>query len=270
MEKTQVTGETLMNTGGNNTNPLRNNQKVQNQRQAAAKAKAKLGNTNSNRFQTNANGNSNATNNNRQKKKKILKLGGEGVLAFDESHKAKNLRTILRKDGTIDIRQSSKTGLAVYRWQLRDFKNAKVMYASATAATSVSNMGYMCRLGLWGRGKMYDSFKTFESGVSKGGVTAMEMLAINLKASAIMSCRSLSYRGTSFEVIGSELRDEDHAFYDQVGGISRGIYSSQQYIPGNCGSSNQRLLRCGRGYQGEELAAVVHKKSDVFFLNRLP
>ncbi|CAF3997552.1 unnamed protein product [Rotaria magnacalcarata] len=78
-------------------------------------------------------------------KQLIQWLGGEdfdGVIVFDECHKAKNL-------APSPTAKSSKTGLAVLDLQAR-LPNARIIYASATGASEPRNMAYMTRLGLWG------------------------------------------------------------------------------------------------------------------------
>lgn len=63
----------------------------------------------------------------------------EGVLAFDEAHKAKGAAS------------DQPVGRAVVQLQ-EDLPSARVVYLSATGATMVQDMSYMTRLGLWGTG----------------------------------------------------------------------------------------------------------------------
>ncbi len=48
--------------------------------------------------------------------------------------------------------------------------NARLMYVSATGATEAENLGYMERLGLWGKGTPYTSKKDFTGMLKKGGM----------------------------------------------------------------------------------------------------
>ncbi|CAD7969162.1 unnamed protein product [Amoebophrya sp. A120] len=153
-----------------------------------------------------------------------------GILAFDEAHKAKNLQIRTKKDGTVDKSQSSKIGLAVCDWQELYCRNSKVVYASATAATEVNNMGYMSRLGLWGPEKVYKTFQDFSKSISSGGVTAMEVVAINLKAYGVMSCRSLSYCGCEFSQIPMELTEKMQRTYDNCCGLVREMKEEFAYF----------------------------------------
>jgi hypothetical protein len=65
--------------------------------------------------------------------------GGDGLLIFDEAHKAKNLFAT----------PPSKAARAVETLQKR-LTGARVVYASATGASEATHMAYMMRLGLWG------------------------------------------------------------------------------------------------------------------------
>lgn len=82
----------------------------------------------------------------------------DGLLIFDECHRSKNFKTTA--DGSID-ESSSLTGQAVVRLQAA-LPKARVVYASATGVTDISNMAYMTRLGIWGEGCGFPDFKTFE------------------------------------------------------------------------------------------------------------
>ncbi|KAG0431993.1 hypothetical protein HPB47_021307, partial [Ixodes persulcatus] len=66
----------------------------------------------------------------------------DGVIVFDECHKAKNLCPVGSSKPT-------KTGLTVLELQNK-LPKARVVYASATGASEPKNMAYMTRLGIWG------------------------------------------------------------------------------------------------------------------------
>lgn len=83
----------------------------------------------------------------------------DGVIIFDECHKAKHLVNTTGAGG-------SKTGKAVEELQNR-LPNARVVYASATGASEPRNMAYMVRLGLWGPGTQFKNFAQFLNTVSK-------------------------------------------------------------------------------------------------------
>uniref|UniRef100_A0A1D1YBL4 Protein strawberry notch 2 n=2 Tax=Anthurium amnicola TaxID=1678845 RepID=A0A1D1YBL4_9ARAE len=69
-------------------------------------------------------------------------------------------------------------------------------------------MGYMVRLGLWGAGTCFPKFPDFLGALDKGGVGALELVAMDMKARGMYVCRTLSYEGADFEVIEAPLEDK--------------------------------------------------------------
>ncbi|KAI8553226.1 hypothetical protein RHMOL_Rhmol06G0327600 [Rhododendron molle] len=121
----------------------------------------------------------------------------DGLLIFDECHKAKNL--VPEAGG-----QPTRTGEAVLEIQAR-LPQARVIYCSATGASEPRNLGYMVRLGLWGAGTCFSNFHEFLGALEKGGVGALELVAMDMKARGMYVCRTLSYKGVEFEVIEAPL-----------------------------------------------------------------
>ena len=125
---------------------------------------------------------------------------GSGLIVLDEAHKAKNLDAGSRCAALVEELQAACS-------------DCPVLYATATGATEVSHMQYMVRLGLWGEqglpGKSvqppFSTFASFKKVVEKGGVTAMELVAVQLRLLGSISCRSLSYNGTKFELCTAAL-----------------------------------------------------------------
>ncbi|KAK2972068.1 hypothetical protein RJ640_005088, partial [Escallonia rubra] len=115
----------------------------------------------------------------------------DGLLIFDECHKAKNL--VPEAGG-----QPTRTGEAVLEIQAR-LPEARVIYCSATGASEPRNLGYMVRLGLWGAGTSFENFREFLGALDKGGVGALELVAMDMKARGMYVCRTLSYKGAEFE-----------------------------------------------------------------------
>lgn len=137
-------------------------------------------------------------------------LGGSkatGLICYDEVHKAKNLCPDKEENA------STKTGLFVDLLQ-NTCPNAPVLYVSATAATEVQHLGYMSRLGAWGKGTAFASFQDFADVIAKNGVSAMELFAMNMKAIGAQSCRSLAYVGTEFETHNCGLTKDQMEAYD--------------------------------------------------------
>ncbi|GLU08554.1 hypothetical protein SLE2022_254600 [Rubroshorea leprosula] len=131
--------------------------------------------------------------------------GFDGLVIFDECHKAKNL---VPEAGS----QPTRTGEAVVEIQAR-LPEARVIYCSATGASEPRNMGYMVRLGLWGAGTCFPDFPSFLGALEKGGVGALELVAMDMKARGMYVCRTLSYKGVEFEVIEAPLEAEMEVSY---------------------------------------------------------
>ncbi|KAH9676919.1 protein FORGETTER 1 [Citrus sinensis] len=134
--------------------------------------------------------------------------GYDGLVIFDECHKAKNL---VPEAGS----QPTRTGEAVLELQAR-LPEARVVYCSATGASEPRNMGYMVRLGLWGAGTCFKDFQIFLGALDKGGVGALELVAMDMKARGMYVCRTLSYKGAEFEVIEAPLEAEMTDMYKKA------------------------------------------------------
>ena len=77
-----------------------------------------------------------------------------------------------------------------------------------------SLQAYFTRLGLWGRGAGFDSFKSFESSVSKRGIGAFELLAMELKGIGCYVSRGLSYASCEYIYVSADLDEAQEAVYD--------------------------------------------------------
>jgi len=116
----------------------------------------------------------------------------DGVIVFDECHKAKNL-------SLMNVGKSTKTGTTVLDLQ-KLLPKARVVYASATGASEPRNMAYMVRLGLWGPGTAYPEFYEFVNAVEKRGIGAMEIVAMDMKLRGTYIARQLSFKDVSFRI----------------------------------------------------------------------
>ncbi|CAI0555414.1 unnamed protein product [Linum tenue] len=132
----------------------------------------------------------------------------DGLLVFDECHKAKNL---VPEAGS----QPTRTGEAVLDIQAR-LPEARVVYCSATGASEPRNLGYMVRLGLWGSGTCFSDFHKFLGAIEKGGVGALELVAMDMKARGMYVCRTLSYKGAEFEVVEVALEPDMMEMYKKA------------------------------------------------------
>ncbi|XP_053328196.1 protein strawberry notch homolog 1 isoform X2 [Spea bombifrons] len=127
--------------------------------------------------------------------KQLLHWCGEdfdGVIVYDECHKAKNLCPVGSSKPT-------KTGLAVLELQNK-LPKARVIYASATGASEPRNMAYMSRLGIWGEGTPFREFNDFIQAVERRGVGAMEIVAMDMKLRGMYIARQLSFTGVTFKI----------------------------------------------------------------------
>ena len=144
-------------------------------------------------------------------------LGSDGVVIFDEAHKAKNALAGGRGEPTL-------TGQAVIDLQDPE-RNAdyRVVYSSATGATDVRNMAYMTRLGLWGIGTSFPGgFQEFMQEIESGGVGAMEMVSRDMKALGMYLSGSISFGVCPNSGKAVEYRERIHALTPQ----QREMYNS--------------------------------------------
>src|SRR3546814_16282062 len=101
----------------------------------------------------------------------------------------------------------SQQGRAGLRLQ-HALPDARVVYVSATGATTVQNLAYAQRLGLWGGTDFpFASRSEFVAAIEEGGVAAMEVLARDLKALGLYASRSLSFAGVEYELLETRLTD---------------------------------------------------------------
>ncbi|SEK10604.1 hypothetical protein MAA5396_04957 [Marinovum algicola] len=145
----------------------------------------------------------------------------EGVLAFDEAHAMQNAAGSEQGRGV----KPSQQGLTGLRLQLAA-PRARVFYISATGATSVHNLAYAARLGLWGQGPEYPfpSREGFVSAMEAGGVAAMEVVARDLKTLGLYTARALSFDGVEYDVLEHALTPAQIEIYDAYAGAFRTIH----------------------------------------------
>ena len=132
-------------------------------------------------------------------------LGSEGVVIFDEGHKAKYAFAD-------DRGKSTQTGAAVL--EIQDpvkFPDLRVVYSSATSAGEVLHLAYMSRLGLWGEGTNFPlGFEQFAEEIESGGVGALEMVCRDLKAMGRYLCGNLSMGIDPDSGLAVEFREVTH------------------------------------------------------------
>jgi predicted RNA methylase len=158
--------------------------------------------------------------------KQIVEWSGadfDGVIIFDESHAMQNAAGGKGERGDVAASQQGRAGLRLQH----ALPNARVVYVSATGATTVHNLAYAQRLGLWGgEGFPFATRSEFVEAIEAGGVAAMEVLARDLKALGLYEARSLSYDGVEYELVEHRLTDEQILIYDAYAGAFSIIHNN--------------------------------------------
>ncbi len=147
----------------------------------------------------------------------------DGVIIFDESHAMANAAGSKGERGDTEASQQGRAGLRLQH----KLPNARVVYVSATGATSVNNLAYAQRLGLWGGEDFpFTTRAEFVEAIEAGGVAAMEVLARDLRSLGLYTARSLSYDGVEYEMLEHALTPEQRAIYDAYAGAFAIIHNN--------------------------------------------
>jgi hypothetical protein len=147
----------------------------------------------------------------------------DGVILFDESHAMANAAGSKGERGDVTASQQGRAGLRLQH----KLPNARVVYVSATGATSVHNLAYAQRLGLWGGEDFpFSTRAEFVQAIEAGGVAAMEVLARDLRSLGLYTARSLSYDGVEYEMLEHALTPEQRGIYDAYAGAFAIIHNN--------------------------------------------
>jgi len=147
----------------------------------------------------------------------------DGAIVFDESHAMQNAGGDTSARGDKAPSQQGRAGLRLQH----ALPNARVLYVSATGATTVHNLAYAQRLGLWGGVDFpFATRAEFVEAIEAGGVAAMEVLARDLKALGLYASRSLSYAGVEVEIVEHQLIAEQIRIYDAYAGAFQIIHNN--------------------------------------------
>ena len=143
-------------------------------------------------------------------------------IVFDEAHAmvaAAGPASKTRGEG-----KPSQQGLAGLRLQ-HALPNARVLYASATGATTVHGLAYAARLGLWGGdATAFSDRADFVSAMERGGVAAMEIVARDLKAMGLYQARALAYHGVEIDILEHALTEPQREIWDAYADAFRIIH----------------------------------------------
>ncbi len=173
----------------------------------------------------------------------------DGVIIFDESHAMANAAGGKGERGDVSASQQGRAGLRLQH----ALPNARVVYVSATGATTVHNLAYAQRLGLWGGEDFpFATRAEFVEAIEDGGVAAMEVLARDLRSLGLYTARSLSYDGVEYELVEHALTDEQRHIYDAYAGAFAIIHNHLDVameaanITGSTGTLNRQAKSAAR------------------------
>ncbi|ESX86594.1 MULTISPECIES: strawberry notch family protein [unclassified Mesorhizobium] len=173
----------------------------------------------------------------------------DGVIIFDEAHAMQNAGGGKGERGDAAPSHQGRAGLRLQH----ALPNARIVYVSATGATTVHNLAYAQRLGLWGGEHFpFSTRAEFVEAIEAGGVAAMEVLARDLRALGLYTARSLSFNGVEYELLEHELTPEQVRIYDAYAGafgvIHNNLDAAMQAanITGSTGTLNAQAKSAAR------------------------
>ena len=148
-----------------------------------------------------------------------------GVIVFDEAHAMANAAGSKGSRGDTAPSQQGRAGLRLQN----ALPDARILYVSATGATTVPGLAYARRLGLWGGADTggetpFEQRTDFVTAMEAGGVAAMEVVARDLKALGLYQARALSYDGVEVELLEHPLTPEQRRIYDAYAGAFKVIH----------------------------------------------
>jgi hypothetical protein len=147
----------------------------------------------------------------------------DGVIIFDEAHAMANAAGGKGPRGEQAPSQQGRAGLRLQH----ALPGARIVYVSATGATTVQNLAYAQRLGLWGGEDFpFATRGEFVAAIEEGGVAAMEVLARDLKALGLYAARSLSFNGVEYEMVEHVLTPEQTRIYNAYAGAFQVIHNN--------------------------------------------
>jgi len=173
----------------------------------------------------------------------------DGAIIFDEAHAMQNAGGGKGERGDVAASQQGRAGLRLQH----ALPNARITYVSATGATSVHNLAYAQRLGLWGGEDFpFSTRAEFVEAIEAGGVAAMEVLARDLRALGLYTARSLSFDGVEYELVEHALTPEQTRIYDAYAGAFAIIHNNLDAameaanITGSSGTLNNQAKSAAR------------------------
>lgn len=173
----------------------------------------------------------------------------DGAIIFDEAHAMQNAAGGKGERGDVAASQQGRAGLRLQH----ALPDARITYVSATGATTVHNLAYAQRLGLWGGEDFpFSTRAEFVEAIEAGGVAAMEVLARDLRALGLYTARSLSFDGVEYELVEHALTPEQTRIYDAYAGAFAVIHNNLDAameaanITGSSGTLNRQAKSAAR------------------------
>ncbi len=134
-----------------------------------------------------------------------------GVIVFDEAHAMANAAGGTGPRGEIAPSRQGRAGLRLQN----ALPDARVVYVSATGASTVAGLAYAQRLGLWQSNRTpFEKRAAFIEAMDQGGVAAHEIVARDMKALGLYQARALSYEGIEIDILTHDLTAEQREIYD--------------------------------------------------------
>ena len=134
-----------------------------------------------------------------------------GVVVFDEAHAMANAAGGTGSRGAVKPSQQGRAGLRLQN----ALPDARIVYGSATGASTLQGLAYATRLGLWATiDTPFENRVKFVQAMEAGGVAAMEVVARDLKALGLYQARVLSYDGIEVDILEHALTPEQRRIYD--------------------------------------------------------
>ena len=160
-----------------------------------------------------------------------------GVIVFDEAHAMANAAGSKGSRGDVAPSRQGRAGLRLQN----ALPDARILYVSATGATTLAGLAYAQRLGLWGTDETpFERRTDFVSAMESGGVAAMEVVARDLKALGLYQARALSYDGVEVELLEHALTDEQRRIYDSYADAFKIIHSHLEQALQSTGISDEK------------------------------
>ena len=187
-----------------------------------------------------------------------------GVIVFDEAHAMANAAGSKGSRGDTAPSQQGRAGLRLQN----ALPDARILYVSATGATTVPGLAYARRLGLWGGADSggetpFEQRTDFVTAMEAGGVAAMEVVARDLKALGLYQARALSYDGVEVELLEHPLTPRAAAHLRRLCRRLQGDPpqygrrpQSNRHHGRRCHPQQERQVRRAVGFRGREAALL--------------